>query len=166
MKFIAPWVNYYREVEALFEQDPEVKVIFDEEKTELKVYVDNARKADAIAQLLPEEKTFGNVTLKIFVVPSNNAENKTKADLIEEAFFGNPALRYVFRAESVIGKFNYAVFENRVVQYYSDNMSDINGNRSTLYQDIALDVFGEGNDLFYCTEAGTKELSKPLGEWP
>ena len=47
-----------------------------------------------------------------------------------------------------------------------NNLGDINGNRSTLYQDLGKDVFGEDTGLFYCTEAVTKELIKPLGEWP
>lgn len=164
MKLSAPWVNYYREVEALFEQDEEVKVVFDEDKVELKIFVENSRKADAISQLIPTEKKFGNVKLKIFVVPAN--EEMTKTDLIREAFAGNPALSYIWKAETPMGDFNYAVFQNKVVQYFNDDMSDINGNRSTLYQDIAKDVFGESTNIFFCTEAGSSKLNKPLGEWP
>ena len=71
MKLSSPWVEFYREIEALFAQDDEVKVVYEEEKNEVKLYVENARKADALAQLLPTEKTFGNVVLKITVIPAN-----------------------------------------------------------------------------------------------
>mgnify|MGYP006958177364 CR=1 FL=1 len=58
------------------------------------------------------------------------------------------------------------MFENKVVQFYNDQMDDINGNKSTLFQDIAGDVFGYDHGVFYCTEAGARHLAKPLGEWP
>lgn len=165
MKLSAPWVEFYRELEALFAQDPEVKVVYEEENNEVKLFVETARKADALTQLLPAEKTFGNVTMKITVVPANNLE-VSKADLIAEAFDGNPALSYVQHVNAVVGAFDYAVFQNKVVQFFDDNLSDINGNKSTLYENIAKDVFGSDIGVFFCTEAGSNELVKPLGEWP
>lgn len=164
MKLSAPWVNFYNEIKALFEEDPEIKIAFDEEVPEVKLFVENPRKADALMQLLPTEKVFGNVTMKVTVVPADVEE--TKLDLISEAFFGNPILAYVWSADTPLGTFNYAVFENKVVQYFNDDISDINGNRSTLYQEIAKDVFGTDGGVMFCTEARDKKLNKPLGEWP
>lgn len=163
MKLSAPWVKFYREIEALFAQDDEVKVTYDEEANEVKLYVDNARKADALTQLLPSEKAFGNVTVKVTVVPSNKV--MTKADLIDEAFVGNPALNFVWHADTIMGSYDYAVFAAKVVQFFNDDLSDINGNETTLYEDIARDVFGE-SDVFFCTEPINGKLAKPLGEWP
>lgn len=165
MKKSSPWVEFYREIEALFAQDDEVKIVYDEENNEVKLYVENARKADALTQLLPAEKIFGNVTMKVTVIPANNAK-VSKADLIAEAFDGNPALSYVQHVDAVIGAFDYAVFQNKVVQFFDDNLSDINGNKSTLYENIAKDVFGSDAGVFFCTEAGNRDLIKPLGEWP
>ena len=165
MKLAAPWLTFYNEVKALFEEDSEVKVTFDEEKYELALYVENARKADALTQLMPEEKAFGNVKVKIKVVPADDAQ--TKLDLIQEAFYGNPALSYVWQAKTPFGdEFDYVVFENKVVQFYNDNIRDVNGNKTTLYEDIARDVFGEDVNLCFCTEAKDRNLIKPLGEWP
>ena len=164
MKLSAPWVNFYNEIKALFEEDPEIKIAFDEEVPEVKLFVENPRKADALMQLLPTEKEFGNVTMKVTVVPADTEE--TKLDLISEAFFGNPILSYVWSADTPLGTFNYAVFENKVVQYFNDDISDINGNRSTLYQEIAKDVFGTDGGVMFCTEARDNKLTKPLGEWP
>jgi hypothetical protein len=165
LKIQAPWVNFYNEINALFAQDPEVRVVFDEENLEVKLFVENSRKADAITYLLPEEKEFGNVKLKITVVPANDGI-KSKIDAIQDAFEGNPALSYVWKAQTPLGEWDYVVFQNKVVQYYNDDMRDINGNRSTLYQEIARDVIGEESNLCFCTEAVNKELAKPLGEWP
>jgi hypothetical protein len=57
------------------------------------------------------------------------------------------------------------VFEKKVVQFFNDQLDDINGNKSTLYQDIAKDVFEKHEGVYFCTAADGK-LSKPLGEWP
>ena len=164
MKLSAPWVTYWRQLEALFARDPEVKVAYDGEANEIKLYVDNARKADALTQLLPTEKVFGNVTLKISVVPSNTIQ--ATRDLLADAFAGNPAMLYIQHVESLIGSFDYAVFEPKVVQFFNDELSDMNGLRSTLYQDIAKEVFGDNVSVFFCTEPTAGELAKPLGEWP
>lgn len=165
MKLVSPWVNFYREIEALFAKDNEVKVMMDDDVPEVKIFVENARKAEAIAYLLPEEKDFGNVKLKITVVPANDGI-QSKFDAIQEAFLGNPALSYVWKAQTPFGEFDYVVFDADVVQYFNDDMRDVNGNRSTLYQDIARDVIGEETNLCFCTEALNKDLMKPLGEWP
>lgn len=152
MKLVSPWVNFYREIEALFMQDPEVNVVYDEAANHLKLFVDDARKADAIRQLLPTEKTFGNVKMTIEVVPANDGAKAT-VDVIQEAFRDNPVLSYIYKAQTPLGEFDYAVFRKEVVQYYNDDMGDLNGNRSTLYQELAKDVFGTDKGVYFCTEA-------------
>ncbi len=149
MKMSAPWFEFYRKIEALFEQDPEVNVTYDDDAKTVKVFVENCRKADAIAKLLPVTKNFGGVELKIEVIPANDEESAI--DIIEEAFYGNPALAYTHHVKTPLGDFDYVVFQNRVVQYYNDELCDINGNKSTLYQEIAKDVF-ENTNVFFCTD--------------
>ena len=60
---------------------------------------------------------------------------------------------------------NYVVFENKVVQFFNDDLSDIHGNKSTLYQEIAKDIFGDCDNIYFCTDT-KEEIGKPLGEWP
>lgn len=165
LKLSSPWVIFYKEINAMFEYDPEIKVVFDEEENIVKLYVDNPDKADALSQILPKEKEFGAVTLKIEVVPANkeateraNVANKLRTvlrgngELIENALIGNPAFVY---SKTITGVFTnpitYIVFMNKVVQYYTDSLSDINGVTSTLYQDIAKDIFLPFDGIFYCT---------------
>ena len=45
---------------------------------------------------------------------------------------------------------SFAVFAKEVVQYYNDDLTDINGLKSTLYEDIARDVF-DIDGINYCT---------------
>ena len=147
----SPWVNFYRELEALFAKDPEVKVVYDEEKNDIKLYVDNLAKADALAQLLPVERTFGNITITITVIPTNK-EGASKIQLFRTAFEGNGAFNYTASAEGIFtNPIHYVVFANEVVQYFNDDLSDAHGVRSTLYQDIAEDVFENHESVYFCT---------------
>lgn len=147
----SPWVNFYRELEALFAKDPEVKVVYDEEKNDVKLYVDNLAKADALAQLLPVERTFGNITITVTVIPANK-EGASKIQLFRTAFEGNGAFNYTASAEGIFtNPIHYVVFANEVVQYFNDDLSDAHGVRSTLYQDIAEDVFENHESVYFCT---------------
>ena len=171
LKMSSPWVVYYKEVEQLFKYDPEVRVIYNEETNVLTLYVDNQTKADALTQLLPTEKTFGGVILGIAVVPSNGAtfRNRATGNLYQDAFRNNPILSYIKTIEGIfINSLTYVVFINEVVQYYNDSLADINGLCSTLYQEIAKDVFEPKEGIFFCTDVPQNKVSlgAPLGEWP
>lgn len=153
----SPWVTYYREVDALFKRDREVLVVFDEENEELKLYVDNQAKANAIRCLIPTEKEFGNVILKIDVIPSNgkalnNVGTPNIVDVAASAFRNNDAVCMV-RDVSAVFDLVYVIFRKEVVQYFDDNIGDINGNCSTLYEVIARDVFNDVG-IKYCTDCG------------
>lgn len=43
------------------------------------------------------------------------------------------------------------LFKKEVVQYFTDNLGDYNGYRSTLYENIARDIFGDIVGVFFCT---------------
>lgn len=150
VKLSSPWVLFYREIEALFKEDPAVKVEYDDETRTIKLFVEGAEKADALSQLLPTEKTFGNITVKVSVVPANLG-TPSKLQLFQKAFESNPALAYIHESEGIFD-FNYVVFKAKVVQYKSDNAGDVNKLTSTLYQDIAKDVFEDMPGIFFCTE--------------
>lgn len=152
LKMASPWVEYYRQIEALFGKDPEITVRFDEETNVIKLLVDNSDKAAALEKLLPAEKTFGNVTVRTVIIPANQ-EEKSRAALIETAFKGNPVFRFAKTIEGVFSSpISYIVFKHEVVQYPIDNLHDINGNRSTLYETIADEVIGEEEGVCFCTD--------------
>lgn len=146
----APWVTFIHELQLLFEQDKDIRMLVDSNNLEVKLYVEDWKKADALTKLLPAEKAFGNVTLKIEVIPANRGDDSPFA-LIQDAFKGNPVFVGAEAASKTIGTFNYAVFKKEVVQFFNDQLDDINGNKSMLYQDIAKDVLGEQDGVFYCT---------------
>ena len=150
-KLSPPWVNFYREIAALFEQDPEVKVVYDEESYVIQLYVGNGRKADALAKLLPAEKDFGNVQVHIAVIPANENTGDPMGDF-RDAFAGNPVVDNIVSMDTPFGKMNYVVFIPQVAQYYNDDISDLYGNRTTLFQEIAKDVFSDSHGVNFCTD--------------
>ena len=118
---------------------------------EVTLLVKGTAKADALSKLLPTEKTFGDVTLKITVVPANEDETD-RFTLIKRAFAGNEAVSDIIEANVFGNDMRYVLFEKEVVQYENDDISDFNGVCSTLYQDLAKDIIGEDEGIYFCTE--------------
>ena len=152
----SPWMTFYHKLEAFFQKDPGVRLEFiDGEDREIKIYVEGSAKAEALTELLPMEKVFGNVVVKITVIPAN--VKQSKISLFRAALEGNDALSYIetITPQFSTNSFNYVVFNKEVVQYFNDNLGDINGVNSTLYQDLAKEIFGDEQDLgnvYFCTD--------------
>lgn len=170
IKLAPPWVTFASEMEQMFKYDSEVHVVYDNDEHEIKLYVDSAAKADALTKLLPVEKKYGNITLKIAVVPANGtfAQNE---NLYQTAFKGNGAFSFLKTIRGIFANdLTYVVFKNKVVQYFNDDLGDIYGQCSTLYQEIAKHIFGEAEGVFFCTDVQENTLNldwnNPLGEWP
>ena len=169
---ISPWVDYYRKLEALFAEDPGVKVLLNNKHPEIKILVEDGGKAEALQELLPMNVTYGNVNVAVTVVPANaKALGDALVDKIQKAFEGNEALVGIYSVEGIFANpINYVVFKPKVVQYFNDDLSDAHGIRSTLYQELAKEIFGEDCGVFFCTdvvaEKNGKKVGMPLGEWP
>lgn len=157
LRLCAPWQEHYEMIKAMFAEDPDVFVLMDEEQYEIRIYVYGQAKADALELLLIHEVAYGNITLKVTVIPADQAPEKeaapSVATLFKAAFDGNCALSYVKTLDGPF-KFNatYVVFAKEVVQYYRDDLSDIHGLRSTLYEDLARDIFVKTPGVYFCTD--------------
>ena len=175
LKISPPWITFVNKMTALLDCDPQIA--FNLGKTEAGYFVtlscNNGDKVAALQKLLPSEKKFGNVTLFINIdgTPSNRAFETSK-ELFETAFQGNPAFAYAI-APSVEGYWwppmTYVVFQNCVVQFFNDNLNDCHGLISTLYQDIAAEIFADAalqGTVYFNTNVETGKLGMPLGEWP
>lgn len=173
LKISPPWITYVNEINALFQHDPDIDVVYDNDEIEVKLYVTDGMKASALDRLLPDEISYGNVTLKITIIPANEEfvdldTHPSMKRLFDIVFNGNPI--YAFSKE-ITGIFSnvltYVVFKNRVVQFFNDNLNDIYGNMSTLYQEVAHEVIAEdiNRQVCYCTDIEEK-VGMPLGEWP
>lgn len=152
LKISSPWVTYYNELRELFKGDDGVRIVYDEENSNINIYVAEQAKATALEHFLPTVKEFGNVTLAINVIPPNETKlfKTTTTPTIRDVFKGNPHVDDIIEIDGMFSA-TYVVFHKEVVQYFDDNLGDINGNISTLYQNIANDVFGEHAGIFFCT---------------
>ena len=180
LKLSPPWITYINKLQALFDPDPLIAFNVDlnnEDGPIVTLAMTNGDKAAALVKLLPTEKVFGNITLRVTVeCPTmSNRAFVTKTELFETAFKGNPAFAYALcPAEDGYNYFTatYVVFKNCVVQFFNDNLNDCHGVISTLYEDIAEEIFEDAglDGVYYNTdiEVGAlgKPLGKPLGEWP
>lgn len=138
----APWCVHAEKIKALFSQDSDVTVDYDDTHSEeIILYVDGSAKAEAIQTILGNEVRFGKKNaLKITVVPSNR-KTEPKATLLETALNGNNAFVGVIRGSGQTPfSFDYAGFRKEVVQFFVDDLSDPNGNYSGCWHDVARDI--------------------------
>ena len=173
LKLSPPWITYINKLEALFDGDPQIAFNVDMDNMAVTLATNNGDKAAALLKLLPTEKQFGNVTLKIAVDCDHisNLAFPTPKNLFDVAFQNNPAYAYsVSPTDEGYWFFSvtYVVFKNTVVQFFNDNLNDCHGLISTLYQDIAAEVFADAElpGVYYNTDVETGKLGMPLGEWP
>lgn len=170
----SPWTTFYKQIKAFFGKDPDIRVVYDEDGPEIKLYVASAEKAAGLAALLPATRLFGNIILKLTVVPPNNAEPlpiyhdsaSGIAQALKDALKGNPAVNDFQEIDAMGWHAYYVLFAREVVQFFNDNMADWNGCTSTLYQDLAKEIFPALNGFYFCTAIDGAPLGKPLGEWP
>lgn len=156
LKLSAPWQIYYKELCALFEKDKEVGIVYDTDEQIINIYVENAAKADAMYAVLPTEKDFGGVTLRINVVPANKSLRRSVGAVYEDLFYNNPIVDEIVTLEGIMtNPITYVIFKKEVVQYYNDSLGDAHGMCSTLYQDIAKRVLCEESGVFFCTNVVT-----------
>ena len=156
IKMAPPWVQYANAMQAFFAEDPDVTVIYNNDECLVRVLVDGQDKADALAELLPKEVDCGAEKLQIRVVPGNVEYGNR--DLFARAFSGNPAVERLVRIDGVFtNPLTYVVFKKTVVQYFNDNLGDLNGNRSTLYQEIAAELFTDRAGVLFCTDTGDEK---------
>ena len=172
LKLSPPWITYINKLEALFDGDPQLAFNIDMSVPSVTISGYNGDKNAALQKLLPTEKAFGNIVLKINIDgPISNLAFPTAKSLFETAFGGNPAFAYAIApAEEGYWFFSltYVVFKNCVVQFFNDNLNDCHGLVSTLYQDIADEIFEDAGlvNVYYNTDVEVGKLGKPLGEWP
>ena len=156
----APWYTFQKKVNALFERDNDISVGDVVElaggKTSycMDIEIRNHEKYLALDRLLPKVKTFGNVTLGIFLYDEENGSDvETRSELYKKVFDGNPIVRDIKDVVDFTGTPHAFVrFQPEVIQFLDDNLADYNGNWSGLAQDIAAEVFDqEMAGIHFCT---------------
>ena len=150
----SPWAIYYRQLEAFFKNDPDIEMAFNNEDHVITMRVESPVKAEALEQLLPAEKTFGNVTVHLNIIPADIKNDKLA--LLAKALDGNPIVNDITTVESMGMEASFIIFRREVVQYFNDDLSDAHGLCSTLYQDLAKEIFGEDAGVYFSTDVVDK----------
>ena len=171
-KLSPPWTTYWRQLEALFNEDPDIEVgqLYDtDDKKEIWIYVSNEKKFRALNNLLPKYHTFGNVKVKNVIKLKGAADHDDFQDL-KDLFEGNPRVAEIKEAVDFAGVPHLFInFNPEVIQFPNDDTSDYYGLYTGLTEDIAREVFEmEYNGAHFSTAPIRKEenVNKPLGEWP
>lgn len=146
----SPWVTYVHKLQCLFGDDPDIRVEYDDDACRVKLFVNGIDKAEALTRLLKPEVEFGNVKLYIEVIPANR--EKTFADLVKDAFLGNPHFVELIKIPLQSNPIYYAIFKKEVAQFFNDNLADAHGNISTLYETMAKEILGEEDGVHFCTD--------------
>jgi len=151
----APWYTYVRKLRALFEADPEVRVLFHEDTNTVELVADTVKKAEAIRKLLPTEVRFGHILVKVHVISASQPAPGIHS-IIREAFKGNPNFVDCLTSIGPVSS-TFVVFANKVVQIWNDDITDANGLLSTLPEAVASEVLALPNGV-YCNTAPGKDI--------
>ena len=153
-----PWYIYQKQVKALFEHDSQIIVgeVYQQENGKdyaFDIEVRNHEKYMALDRVLSRFKLFGNVALTINLFDEENSIEENAIDICRVIFDGNPIVESIEDIVDPAGVHHgFVVFCPKIIQYYADDMRDINGNVTTLAQNIAREVFNDAADgVNFCT---------------
>jgi len=144
----SPWVNWSDSVRELFKQDPDItRMTWSDDTLELHIYVLNPLKRLAIRELLPEEKIFDKTKVKVFVEQANRRGGDNYIpEIIEAAFEGNPLYCYKHTwndPEATNCPFTWIEMAKDIIQYPSDNLHALYGDRTVLPAELAEEILGD-----------------------
>lgn len=152
------WEMLYSEMEKMFGRDPEVHLerMYTTDEKKIVLRVDNQEKAEALEKLLPSSIKYGNIEVKIVVIPAN-LQTPSVVEMYAKAFEGNPALKRIETVKMMGDEIHFLLFENRVVRFFADNIGDYQGKKSMLYEDIAKEIFRFRPGIYFCTADAEEE---------
>lgn len=163
-----PWYTYHHKVMALFGSDPDIRVrdlekVSDNEYSYM-MLIGSQDKAEAIKKILPGEVPIGDVTVRAAILgPDEDGENSAEeiasvCDLFRKAFTGNPHFSRVVTVRYPPGMvLNYCVLKKEIIQFWNDDLSDINGVCSMITSELAREILVLDSALLekisFCIEA-------------
>lgn len=161
VKLSPPWTTYWRQLEALFSEDPDIEVgqLYDSgDNKEIWIYVSDEKKYRALNNLLPRYHAFGNVKVKN-VLKFKGAPDQDDLQDLKDLFTGNARVAELKEAVDFANvKHLFINFKPEVIQFPNDDTSDYYGLYSGLMEDIAREVFDmEYNSTHFSTAPIAKE---------
>lgn len=161
VKKSAPWVRYVALLKMLFENDPDVRIVYrDETPYIIDINITGEEKFEAATKLIGETKTFGNVVLTIRYHLSNPVKKeKSKKELFKALLEGNPILTDIVTIDlpNTSNNITYFLFKDEVVQYWDDALSNPHGVLSTLWEEIMKELFEDTEEVIFTTRVDGKD---------
>ena len=135
----SPWMTYYKKLVALFGDDPELDVLWDDDTKTVTIESVNTFKIMALEKLLNPTVVFGNITVTVKCLVKNGAEESLSA-VFKTAFAGNPHFSQVIDAKVVAMNETFVLFQPEVIQFFNDDTTDYYSNWNGLSEDIMRDI--------------------------
>lgn len=154
VKLSSPVEMVHHRLAAFFKGDKDIIVgEIDYDSYVLDVTVTNAEKYAALSRIMETHFDFGNLHLDIDLIYERSKEEEADPlEDLETVLEGNPLFKKMEYIKSMGAEFNFCIFNKEVVQYFDDILSDPHGQRSTLAQDMAPEIFNVKN-VMYCTDS-------------
>lgn len=155
VKLSAPWETIQHMVAALLAPDTEVEVTELSETSKgvysFDVISKNGKKIAALEKVIKNTFNVGNVTVNVNFIHEREEDEVTAQDFLD-AFEGNS--NFVTVADASKGLFNisYVIFAKEILQFFNDDLSDINGNMSIIVADAAKNVCNITDGMSFCTD--------------
>lgn len=139
----SPWMTYYKKLVALFNDDPELEVKWNEDEKSVIIESTNTFKIMALEKLLDPTVAFGNVTITVKCRVKDGSEDSVSA-IFKTAFTGNPHISEVIDQETMgCIEQTFVLFKPEVIQFFNDDLTDYHGNWNGLSEDIMRDVINK-----------------------
>jgi hypothetical protein len=135
----SPWMTYYKKLVALFGDDPELNVLWNDDTKSITIESTNTFKIMALEKLLNPVVTFGNITVTVSCRVKDGAEESLSA-IFKTAFAGNPHFKGIIEKKVVAMDETFVLFKNEVIQFFNDDTTDYYGNWNGLSEDIMRDI--------------------------
>lgn len=125
--------------------EDEIKIVLtntDLDNPVIKYYVNSKSRRAALGKYLPSSVAFGNITLINEVVEADGRISDEKSTFTD--IFSNwESVSYIEKMSGWSPVLCWIVFKPTVVQYDNDNIQSPNGISTTLYEDLAREIFGK-----------------------
>lgn len=164
LKLANPVTYTANKIASLFEGAKGITTKFEFKHRVLRIYVENAEQAEAMAKMLKPHHDFGGLYLDVAVYPGNGKRINVKKlqgcesdaeafECMKLAMKGNKYKSKAFYVDDpVMGtRWYFVEFAKKVCQYNADNMANAHGVESALPEDVAKLAFKVGAQVHIST---------------
>lgn len=157
VKMSPPWDGYMNMLASFFRGDDRIRVGCGTDKRVGTVAVFDSKMYAALEQVLKTRVRFGNVVLRINIVPADGLKafkgEMTDLEALRCVLSKNPAFAKFVSRKTELGNFVYCMFKPVVLMWHNDNPASPYKQTASVYETAALEVFKSAKiGISYATE--------------